>query len=154
MYQFISVRNEEDFWESSKIEYFELFSEHNDVVIQGILWALFGEPLYQTNNYENAYRYVIKATDSYNSSLMFEVYQGSSGCAIGGQCMSVEFNKAITEFKQLLQSTKPADFSYEGYYMDACMKIRCGIHDGRIIFEEDALDDDEIEVMYNELGLR
>lgn len=154
MYQFTSVENENDLFNSSKIEDLQLFNEHNEVQIQGILKTLFGEPLYETYNYEDAYSYVINATDSSsNSSLQFVVYQGSSGCAIGGQCRSVELNKAINELKKLMQSTKPSDFIYEGYYMDAYMKIKCGISNGNIIYEEIALDDDEIEEMYSNLGL-
>jgi hypothetical protein len=153
MYRFTSIKNEALFG-SSKIAGIQLFSEHNEVLIQGILRTLFGEPLYETNNYENAYCYVISATEeSSNTSLLFTVYQGSSGSAIGGQSMNVELSKAITEFNQLMKATKPADFAYEGYYMDACMKIRCGIRNGNIIYEEIGLDEDEIEEMYNELGV-
>jgi hypothetical protein len=143
MYQFTSIK-QEDLFNSSKIADLQLFSEFNEVQIQGILQRLFGKPFYETSNYENAYSYMIKATDSSDSSLLFEVYQGSSGCAIGGQGIDSEMNKAITEFKQLLLTTKPEDFYYEGYYMDAHVKIICGIDNGKIIYEEIALEEDEI----------
>lgn len=147
MYQFTSVKNGK-LISGSKITNLQLFSEHNEVLIQGILRRLFGKPLYETNNYEDAYCYVIKATDSSNSSLLFEIYQGSGGCAIGGLGINLELNKAIAEFKQLLQTTEPEDFCYEGYYMDAYVKIRCGIKNGKIFYEEIALEEEEIEKVY------
>lgn len=154
MYQFTAEKDESELFGSSRIADLQLFHEHNEVQIQGRLRALFGEPLYETENLEDAYVYVIKATDASGTSLQFSVYQGGSGCGIGGRGMSAQMQEAIEEFKQLLLSAKPVDFLYEGYYVDAYVKIRQGIQEGQILFEEIELDDDEVEEMLAVLGLK
>jgi len=151
MYKFISLKDNNSFIPGSKIANLQLFSEHNEVKIQGILRTLFGEPLFESDNYEDAYCYMIEAIDSENSndlSLHFYVYQGSSGCAIGGLSLSTQMKEAINQFKELLKNTEPSDFMYEGYYMDAFVKIRQGIQNGEIIYEKLDIDEEHTDKEY------
>lgn len=156
MYQFKSIKNENLICGTSRITNLYLFPEYNEVQIMGRLKTLFGEPVYETNNYENAYLYVIEAVDSISVDypLYFTVYQGPSGCAVGASINCEEIRNAIGQFKELLLKTKPSDFMYEGYYMDDYMRIKSGICDGKFIFEEEALDEDEIETVWKEWGLK
>ena len=142
MYKFSAIKNMNDFFPGSKIANLQLFSEYNEVKIQGILKTLFGEPLYETGDYEDAYCYFIEAKDEKNSSKRFNVYQGCSGCAIGASGSYSELKEVIDQFIDLLKNTNPSDFLYEGVYMDADVKIRQGIKNGEIIYEEMDLDDD------------
>ena len=63
MYKFSAIKNMNDFFPGSKIANLQLFSEYNEVKIQGILKTLFGDPLYETEDYEDAYCYFIEAKD-------------------------------------------------------------------------------------------
>jgi len=142
MYSFSAQKDETELLGSSKIDNLELFSEYNEVQIQGRMKALFGEALYETENYEDAYAYVIQATDSGGTKIYFIVYQGGSGCAIGAKSHSKQLQDALKEFKQLLRDTAPVDFLYEGYYLDAYVKIKQGIQGGVPFFEETEMEDD------------
>jgi len=142
MYSFSAQKDETELFGSSKIENLELFSDYNEVQIQGRMKALFGEPLYETENYEDAYTYVIQATDSGGENVYFTVYQGGSGPAIGVKSISHRLQDALKEFKQLLKETAPVDFLYEGIYMDACVRIRQGIQDSIPFFEETEMEED------------
>lgn len=55
MYSFSAQKNETELFGSGQIENLALFFEYNEVQIQGRMRALFGEPLYETGNYEDAY---------------------------------------------------------------------------------------------------
>jgi len=142
MYSFSVQKNETELFGSSKVENLVLFSEYNEVQIQGRMKALFGEPLYETENYEDAYTYVIQATDSGGENVYFTVYQGGSGSAIGAKSNSKQLQDALKDFKQLLRDTVPVDFLYEGYYMDAYVKIKQGIQNGLPFFEETEIEED------------
>ena len=148
MYKFTSLKDENSFIPGSKIANIQLFSEHNEVKIQGILRTLFGEPLFESDNYEDAYCYMIEATDADNASdlcLHFYVYQGCSGCAIGALSSNSQMKDAIKQFEELLKMTEPSDFMYEGYYINGFVKVRHGIQKGEIIYEEISLDDEECQ---------
>ncbi len=142
MYSFSAQKDETELFGSSQIENLVLFSEYNEVQIQGRMKALFGEPLYETENYEDAYTYVIRATDSEGAHICFTVYQGGSGSAIGAKSNSKQLQDALRDFKQLLKDTAPADFLYEGVYMDAYVKIKQGIQNGIPFFEETEIEED------------
>ena len=142
MYKFSAIKNMNDYFPGSKIADLQLFSEYNEVKVQGILKTLFGEPLYETEDYEDAYCYFIEAKDEKNESIRFNVYQGPSGCAIGASGSYRELKEVMDQFVDLLKNTKPSDFLYEGVYMDAYVKVRQGIQNGEIIYEEVELDDD------------
>ena len=145
MYQFTALKDIKDYYPGQKIMNLQLFTEYNEVKIQGILRTLFGEPLYETDNYEDAYCYMIKADDMSGKSVLFSVYQGSSGCAIGSVNNVIDMFEAIDEFKELVRKTKPLDFVYEGIYRDSSAKIRQGIQNGQIIYEEkDLYEEDEL----------
>ena len=129
---------------SGKISQLKLFPEYNEVKVYGILRNLFGEPLYETEDYENAYEYVIRATDEFrNITLYFSVFQGPSGCAIGAGERTMDMIQAVTEFMQLLKSIKPIDYMYEGTYMDAFVRIKFGIQNGQVIYEECDLEEED-----------
>ncbi len=151
MYKFTALRGENDYVGGSKLANLQLFDEFNESQIQGRLRALFGEPLFESEDLENAYEYAIKAEDEAGNELNFSVYQGPSGCAVGGYSNSTEMRKAIEELKELLQSTKPAEFLYEGYYMDAGVKVTQGFQNGKVIYEEIELDEDEMDEIYDSL---
>lgn len=144
MYQFTALKTEQ-FLCSSKILNLNLFPEYNEVYIKGILKSLFGEPLYESEDYEQAYSYIIKATDKEGKEWLFDVYQGCTGSAVGAEEDTNELRKVLDEFQALLRETKPVDFHYEGHYIDSYMKIIYGIKDGKPYYDEIPFEDDEIE---------
>ena len=138
MWRFEAVKDN-GFSGCSKLMSLCLFPEHNDVLIYGALQTLFGEPAYITENFEDVYSYSLVAKNEEGKEICFEVYQGSSGCAVGGSSMSELLASCVEELKRLLTETTPKDYVYEGNYMDAGMKIRCGIQNGQPFFEEEMM---------------
>ena len=100
------------------------------VIAYGRLRALFGEPNYETQNSEDAYSYILFVEPESSEKIYLEVYEGSSGPAIGGLNNAESLQAAETLKKLIEESEEVADYQYEGYYLDLDSKITMGIKDG------------------------
>lgn len=107
------------------------------VIAYGRLRALFGEPNYETQNSEDAYSYILFVEPESSEKIYLEVYEGSSGPAIGG-LNNAESLQAAETLKQLIEeSEEVADYQYEGYYQDLDLKISMGIKNGVSYYNEE-----------------
>lgn len=103
----------------------------------GRLRALFGSPNYETQNFEDAYAYILYIQPQPDQKLYLEVYEGSSGPAIGGP-NTPEGRKAAKDLKALIENSNAlAEYQYEGYYADLNLKIQMGIQNGLPYFREE-----------------
>ena len=131
---------------SSQIMNIGGFSGEEQTKIYGQLLTLFGEPLYITQNCENAYSYLIMATHSDGTQYVLNVYQGPSGAAIGGGFGISGIQDAAEELACCIRNAETTDFEWVGYYMDGPSKIHQKIENGKISYEETEIkDDDEYE---------
>ena len=107
------------------------------VIAYGRLRALFGEPNYETQNSEDAYSYILFVEPESSEKIYLEVYEGSSGPAIGGLNNAESLQAAETLKKLIEESEEVADYQYEGYYLDLDSKITMGIKDGVPYYNEE-----------------
>ena len=107
------------------------------VIAYGRLRALFGEPNYETQNFEDAYSYILFVEPESSEKIYLEVYEGSSGPAIGGLNNAESLQAAETLKKLIEESEEVADYQYEGYYLDLDSKITMGIKDGVPYYNEE-----------------
>ncbi len=115
--------------------------ELEPVIAYGRMRALFGEPNYETQNFEDAYSYILFVEPESSEKIYLEVYEGSSGPAIGG-LNNAESLQAAETLKQLIEeSEEVADYQYEGYYLDFDSKINMGIKDGVPYYNEEFCDE-------------
>ena len=122
------------------------------VLVYGKLKSLFGEPIYETQNLEEQYAYCICAVNEEGQECYIEVYNGSSGAAIGGSG-SKESSQAAAELVEVIQAASAVDYDYTGYYMDAAVKICQGIKNGEVYQrgEELNLSEEEFAELYKRL---
>ena len=106
------------------------------VIAYGRLRALFGEPNYETQNSEDAYSYILFVEPESSEKIYLEVYEGSSGPAIGGLNNAESLQAAETLKKLIEESEEVADYQYEGYYQDLDLKISMGIKNGVPYYNE------------------
>ena len=99
--------------------------------------ALFGEPNYETQNSEDAYSYILFVEPESSEKIYLEVYEGSSGPAIGGLNNAESLQAAETLKKLIEESEEVADYQYEGYYQDLDLKISMGIKNGVPYYNEE-----------------
>lgn len=114
------------------------------VLVYGRLKGLFGEPAYETLNYEDQYSYYIFATAEDGKEIFLNIYSGPSGPAIGGQ-QDKESAAAADQLVQIILQTEPVDYDYVGYYLDGPVKIHQGVKNGVSFMEEEELDPEDEE---------
>ena len=111
------------------------------VLAYGRMRALFGEPNYESQNFEMAYTYILSCQPGSSQKVYLHVYEGSGGPAIGGQ-YDERSQQAAEALKKLLESSdEVVDYQYEGYYPDAGVKIWMGIENGVPYFREERCDE-------------
>lgn len=121
--------------DSSKIRNIDGKGKHADVLCLGQLMALFGEPLYMTEDLENQYSYCILAEDGNGVKVYLEVYSGPSGPAIGGK-ETKEGREAADELATLIIGAKAKDYDWKGVYADGPCEIKMGVRNGKPYCEE------------------
>lgn len=85
---------------------------------RGALLRLFGEPLWTTDLADEAFAYVIKATDKQGNSWVLTAYHGASGLAIGGNSGDKSIYPVAEALLYLIKATPPADFEAVVYDWD------------------------------------
>lgn len=151
-YTFKSVNNLELLEETSKIIDCHVFSENNDIKVQGSMITLFGDPAYQTQDYEVAYCYVIIASREDNEEFYLNVYQGAKGATIAGDNRKEGIYEAAQALKELIKRTEPSDFTYYGYYFDGALQINYGIYEGKVFYNEKRVDKIELTKIYKDIN--
>ena len=154
MYRFEKANVAKDFYMPSSnicsIYEFDENFEKNYVLALGQLKHLFGEPDYMTNNLENQFRYVIKATNEKRDVLLLEAYCAGSGPAIGG-IRDSDSKEAAYELAAYIRHSQTLDYDYEGYYLDAPSKVQHGIKNGEPYWEEREISENEAEEFQEEV---
>lgn len=122
------------------------------VLVYGKLKSLFGEPLYETENYEDQFLYCISSQDEAGKEICIYAYSGGSGPAVGG-LQDESSIKAADKLVEFVQKALPADYDYTGYYMDGCCKISQGIKNGVPYYEEEVMElsDEEFNELYKKV---
>lgn len=91
--------------------------------------TLFGEPNYETLNFEEAYSYILFVEPDSSEKIYLEVYEGSSGPAIGGLNNAERLQAAETLKKLIEESEEVADYQYidsVNYSDESTFQIFCG----------------------------
>ncbi|MFG6356908.1 MAG: hypothetical protein K1W26_08830 [Acetatifactor sp.] len=104
----------------------------------GRIRALFGEPLYESENMEDLFSYCVSATSEDGATVYLDVYCAGTGPAIGGG-QSEAAKKAACELTACIRQTDPVDYSCKCYYMDGPTVLEVGIKDGKPFYREEEL---------------
>lgn len=111
---------------TSNILHATSLEEETVAQFRGALITLFGEPQRTSENFEEAYEYIIKATDPNGQSWILTAYEGPGGPAIGGDTEKESIEEVAQDLLNLIEATRPANFEDVGYYEDTGSTIRYG----------------------------
>ena len=138
-YTFQSVKNMEKLTDSSKLcNFIESFSDYGNQfsLICGKIEALFGQPIYKTENLENLFSYCILAASEEVEEVYLNIY--CAGSAVGG--MSDEKSrKAAKALVDYVRQAEPINYAYKAYYLDGPTALEFGIRDGAPYYNETEL---------------
>ncbi|WP_419891589.1 hypothetical protein [Paenibacillus xylanexedens] len=138
MYTYKSITEEDQTLGFSKFLDTGIFEGEESAKFRGSLLTLFGDPLYKSDNAEDAYHYLIEVSKD-ASKWCFMVYEGPSGPSIGcdsneNQPNAIEASKALLE---KIRETTPSDFNEVIYYEDFDSKITYGCKNGECFYKEE-----------------
>lgn len=116
-------------------------SEEYNAMILGKIWALFGNPD-APNMYEDFYSYAVSAKDKDGNILYLDVYQYAGMPSIGGPIGEgfENFEAAAAELKELIYSTEPTDYEWNGTYEDYSVNMKYYVKNG-VAGAEDSFQD-------------
>lgn len=126
--------------------------EKNFSLAYGKIKALFGQPIYETENLENLFSYCVLAKSEDGEEIYLEIYCAGSGPAIGGKQNEVS-KKAAKALVDYIWQAEPVDYDCKGYYMDGPTTLEFGIKNGVPYYDEMELDlsEEEFKELYAKL---
>ena len=155
-YTFQSVKDTGKLTDSSKLyNFIESFADYGNQfsLICGKIKALFGQPIYETENLENLFLYYISATSEEGEEICLDIYCAGSGPAVGG--MSGEKSqKAAKALVDYVWQAEPVDYALKAYYLDGQTALAFGIKDGVPFYNETELNltEKEFRELYERLS--
>ena len=155
-YTFQSVKDTEKLTGSSKLyNFIEGFADYGNQfsLICGKIKALFGQPVYETENLENLFLYYILTTSEEGEEICLDIYCAGSGPAVGG--MSGEKSqKAAKALVDYVWQAEPVDYALKAYYLDGQTALAFGIKDGVPFYNETELNltEKEFRELYERLS--
>jgi len=80
-------------------------------LFRGALLRLFGPPCDESIAAEEAYDYILEASDAAGHTWILTAYQGAGGPAIGGNTRDPSIHAVAAALLELIETTPPADFA-------------------------------------------
>lgn len=149
-FEFEALHDENLMWGSSLFMDFKGVSSTKDaILIEGKLLTLFGEPVRKSENSENSFDYIIRATESGGQSVILIVY--STGLVSIGSTQQDEFAKAAAEaLMDYVSAAEPKDFERTVYYLDFNMQMDLSLKNGVASVERSEISDERALELWNE----
>ncbi|MBE6553877.1 MAG: hypothetical protein E7666_05990 [Ruminococcaceae bacterium] len=115
------------------MDFGEISSQEEAAIIEGKLLTAFGNPAETSENYENSFNYVIRATANDGRSIVLNVY-GMGVVHIGASQsdeITMQAAKALVEYVNAFQ---PTDYERTVYYLDFMMQLDIQVKAGKVTF--------------------
>lgn len=140
-YTFQSVEDMKKLTSSGKIcNFIESCADYGKQfsLICGKIQALFGQPIYKTENMEDLFSYCILTTSEEGEEVYLEIYCAGSGLAVGGM-KDEKSRKAAEALVDYVQQAEPVNYTQKAYYLDGPTALEFGIRDGVPYYNETKL---------------
>ncbi|MDD5923314.1 MAG: hypothetical protein PUC88_00805 [Clostridia bacterium] len=124
-------------------------SQEDAAITEGKLLTAFGKPIHTSENYENSFEYVIKATSSDGQTVLLSVY-GMGVVHIGAKGEDDFTKKAANALVDYVEEFPPADYEHTLYYLDFDLKMDIQVKDGKVSIEESQIPADKSMELFNE----
>jgi hypothetical protein len=98
------------------------------------LLKLFGPPRHSSGLSDEAFDYVIEATDEVGARWILTAYEGASGPAIGGKILDSTCMPAAYALNEIIAITAPAEFEATLYDDDTNCTVTYGVGEGQYFY--------------------
>lgn len=130
------------------MDFGEMNSQEDAAIAEGKLLSAFGEPEFTSENYENSFNYIIRATAESGESVILTVY-GIGVVHIGVEQKDDFAEKAAKALIEHVNSFKPADFERTVYYLDFDLQIDISVKDGVAMFVNSPISEEKINELFD-----
>lgn len=125
------------------MDFGEMNSQEDAAIAEGKLISAFGQPEFTSENYENSFNYIIRATADNGKSVVLTVY-GMGVVHIGSDQQDDFAQKAASALIEYVNSFAPTDYSRTFYYLDYNMQIDIQVKDGHAIIAQSQISEEKI----------
>ena len=130
------------------MDFGELNSQEDAAIAEGKLLSAFGDPLFTSENYENSFEYIIRATDEKGESVVFSVY-GMGIVSIGADRQDDFAKKAASALIEYVNTFAPADYSRTVYYLDFNMQLDIKVKNGKAVIVQSQISKEKMIELIN-----
>ncbi len=119
-------------------------TEEDAAIVQGKLLTVFGEPASTSENYEDSFDYVIRATAEDGRSVILSVY--NVGMVHIGAIQQDDFAaKAASALIEYVNAAEPTDFESTVYYLDFFIRIDISLKDGKVTQVSSEISEEKVQ---------
>ncbi len=130
------------------MDFGEMDSPEEAAITEGKLLSAFGQPAFTSEDYENSFNYIIRATADDGESVILTVY--NVGVVHIGSAQSNEFAKnAASALIEYVNGFAPTDFSRTLYYLDIPIQIEIQVKDGEVTFDHSEISEEKAQELIN-----
>ena len=148
-YTFESLQDENLMGGSSYLmDFGEMNSQEDAAIAEGKLLSAFGQPEYTSENYENSFNYIIRATADNGESVILTVY-GMGVVHIGASQsdeITMQAAKALVEY---VNAFKPTDYERTVYYLDFDMQIDIQVKGGKATISQSQISQEKANELFD-----
>ncbi len=134
------------------MDFGEMNSQEDAAIAEGKLISAFGQPEFTSENYENSFNYIIRATADNGESVVLTVY-GKGVVHIGADRQDALAKNAASYLIEYVNSFSPTDYSRTVYYLDFYMQIDIQVKSGKASIVQSQISEEKvnelIEKWYN-----
>ena len=130
------------------MDFGEMNSQEDAAIAEGKLLSVFGQPAFASENYENSFNYVIRATADTGESVIFTVY-GMGVVHIGSDRQDDFAQKAASALIEYVNAFAPADYSRTVYYLDFDMQIDIQVKGGKAMIARSQISEEKITELFD-----
>ena len=112
-------------------------------IVEGKLLSAFGQPALTSENYENSFNYIIRATAEDGETVILNVY-GMGVVHIGSDRQDEPAKNAASYLIEYVNSLSPTDYSRTVYCLDFNMQIDIEVKAGNAIIVPSRISEEKI----------
>ena len=130
------------------MDFGEMSSQKDAAIVEGKLLTAFGSPTETSEDYENSFKYVIRATANDGHSVMLNVY-GMGVVHIGASQsdeITMQAAKALVEY---VNAFKPTDYERTVYYLDFGLQIDIQVKNGKAKITQSQISEDKANELFD-----
>ena len=142
-FKFESLQDDSLIGGSYFMDFGEMNAQEDAAIAEGKLLSAFGQPEYTSENYENSFNYIIRATADNGESVILTVY-GMGVVHIGADRQDDFAQKAAVALIEYVNAFAPTDYSRTVYYLDFDMQIDIQVQGGKVTINQSQISEEKI----------